>query len=220
MKSVCLTVALTLASPAALACGCNWIIKGGAGNVDPNSYSHLSNIIPGVGNFQVSADDDTQLAISGTYLMNDYLGVEILAATPFKHSISVANGVLAGAPVGTTKHLPPTVTLNWFPFGSRAGFSPYLGAGINYTNTFSEKISDALVGLGYDDLSLDNSWGIAAVVGVDFNINDDWLINASAMAADIGVTAEVTDSTGMATPIVVDYDLNPWVYRLGVGYRF
>lgn len=218
MKKFLTLITLTVVSPATLACGCNWVIKAGAGNVDPQSYSEPSSATPTVG--QVTADDGTALAFSGTYMMNDYLGVEILAATPFSHDIVVANGVLAGAAVGSIKHLPPTVTLNWFPFGSMKGISPYLGTGINYTNTFDEKTAADVQGLGYDKLSLDNSWGIAAVVGVDFNVSDKWLINASAMAADIGVTAALRDSTGTAGTITVDYDLNPWVYRLGVGYRF
>ena len=67
------------------------------------------------------------------------------------------------------------------------------------------------------DLDLDASWGLALRAGVDVPINDNWSITASMYWIDIDTEAEVS------TPVAdVDFDveIDPFVYFLGVSYRF
>ncbi len=75
-----------------------------------------------------------------------------------------------------------------------------------------------MAGLGYTKIKLDNSLGLAAQVGVDYQINKKWFLNASAMYADISTEATLTGPG--ATTLNVDYDLDPMVYRVNVGYKF
>jgi len=203
-----------------MACGCTWVVKAGAANVDPKQYSDATSSFPTIG--QLTANDNTQIGLSATFMMNHHLGVEILAASPFNHDISIAtsNAGLEGATIGSIDHLPPTATLQFFPLGYTKGFAPYIGAGVNHTLVYNEKVSSAARSLGYDRLSVEDSWGVAAVIGVDFNLSEQWLISASGMVADIGVSAALRDSTGTSATISAEYDLDPWVYRLGLGYKF
>ena len=66
----------------------------------------------------VAADEDAiaetdaiSATIGFTYMMTDVWAIEVLAAYPFKHDIEL----LDGTKVGSTKHLPPTVSVQSSP---------------------------------------------------------------------------------------------------------
>jgi len=80
-----------------------------------------------LGGADVNVDDKTGFAFTLGYRFHDKMGVELLAALPFKHDLQVD-----GVTDGTTKHLPPTLTLQYYPLGgTQARVQPYVGAGIN-----------------------------------------------------------------------------------------
>ena len=205
----------------------DWIIRAGAANVDPDASSDAiviptdpETVLPN----GVDAKDDTQLGLSFSYMFTDTLSVEVLASTPFEHDI-----VLEDAPIdaGTIKHLPPTVTLNWYPRGGQDGWQPFIGLGLNYTIFFDETVDselEAALGdiVGLDgplsaDLDLENSWGLAVRAGVDVPINERWWVSASMYWLDIDT--EATISTEVAD-VDFDVEIDPYVWMLGVAYRF
>ena len=191
------------------------LLKFGAASVNPKSTSDDIAQIPGQA---VSADSNVQVGLSGTYMLSNKLGIEVLAASPFNHAIEAKGGGLAGASIGTIKHLPPTISAQYYFMGSSQKFKPYVGAGVNYTIFFSEETGVDIEGLGYNKLKLDNSLGLAAQVGFDYQINEKWLLNASAMYADIDTKA--TLSGDGVDNLEVDYDLDPMVYRINAVYKF
>jgi outer membrane protein len=205
----------------------DWIIRAGAANVDPDASSDAiviptdpETVLPN----GVDVKDDTQLGLSFSYMITDIWSVEVLASTPFDHDI-----VLEDAPIkaGSTKHLPPTVTVNWYPRGGQDGWQPFIGLGINYTTFFDESVDGELeaalgdiVGLPGPlkaDLDLEDSWGLAVRAGVDIPINERWSVNASMYYIDIDT--EATISTAVAD-VEFDVEIDPYVWMLGVAYRF
>ncbi len=89
--------ALTMALVAALAGGSlaaqayekgDFVLRLGAVNVDPDSDSSKINL-PGVPTLKTEVDDDTQFGIIPMYMVTEKVGIELLAATPFKHDISL-----------------------------------------------------------------------------------------------------------------------------------
>lgn len=176
-------------------------------------------------NDDVHVDDNTQLGITFTYMFSPNLGLEVLAATPFEHDISVKDGTLSSLgldDVATVNHLPPTISaVYYFPTGD---FMPYVGAGLNYTTFFDEEADDSL-GAGAD-VELDDSWGIALQAGFDMFVGENWMLNASVRWIDISTDAEIyatTDAGGALTPpntVKTTVDIDPWVYTVGVGYKF
>lgn len=172
------------------------VLRVGAAQVDP-SGDGLD--VTGVGH--IDAEDNTQLGLSTSYMLTNNIGVAVLAATPFKHDIT-----LNGARIGETKHLPPTVTVQYH-IDTGSAFRPYVGAGFNYTEFFSEEST-----LG--DLELDRSFGLAAEAGFDYALNDRWALNAAVYYADIDTTATLGGAE------LGDVELDPWVYMLGASYRF
>lgn len=192
------------------------LMRVGTASVNPQKKSEDIDQVAGQA---VKANDNTQLGISGTYMITDKIGVEVLGAKPFTHDITAKAGTLGapGADIGEVKHLPPTVSAQYYFLDKNSAVQPYVGGGLNITVFFDEKAGADAKALGYDKLSLDESYGLAVQAGVDYTINNNMFVNASAMYAKIGTTATLTGSAGKLT---VDYDLDPMVYRLNFGYKF
>ncbi|OWJ89505.1 outer membrane protein OmpW [Pseudomonas sp. A46] len=213
-------LALAIASPLAQAHKAgDVIIRAGAATVDPNEDSSALSIAGGkVGGTKATLDSDTQLGLTGTYMLTDHVGLELLAATPFKHEVGVKGlGALDGK-LGDIKHLPPTLSLQYYPMAPGSAFQPYVGAGLNYTLIFDESLTGQRKSQGFSDLELDDSWGLAAQVGMDYMLTDSVLLNAAVWYIDIDTTA-TTDLAGVGK-VKVDVDVDPWVYMVGVGYKF
>ena len=205
----------------------DWIIRVGPTNVDPDTSADPFDIA-GLAQVEVDVDDAWALGVTATYMVTDKFGVELLAATPFKHDITV-NG--ANIDAGETEHLPPTLTVNWYPRGGQEGWQPFVGIGVNYTYFFSEDVdSDLETALGIitepvtgrtdpipSNLSIDESWGFAGRLGVDYPINENWSATASMWYLDIGTEATIRNSLGN---FKADIDIDPFVYMIGVAYSF
>ena len=220
--------ALTMALAVALAGGSvmaqayekgDWIVRAGAATVDPDTDSDvIDESIP----YKVDVDDDTQLSIIPLYMVTEKWAVEVLASTPFEHDINIDNTSVAA---GSTKHLPPTVSVQWYPRGGKKGWQPYIGAGVNYTAFFDEEADNQLIDfLGVDDadLSLDDSFGLAAQAGVDIPFGEHWAVNLAVWYIDIDTQAEVNAKVAgeSVAKVKFDVELDPWVYNVGIAYKF
>ena len=117
-------------------------------------------------------DSNARPTVTFEYFIRDNLGLELLAALPFRHDINVG-----GAKAGVTKHLPPTLSLNYhFPTGG--AITPFVGLGVNYTVFFEDRSP-----LG--DLKIDNSWGLAAHLGMDYAISEKGAVRMDLRYIDI-----------------------------------
>ena len=169
----------------------DWLVRFGVSNVNPKSDNHPI----------VSVDDAFSFTTNVAYMFTDNLSVEVLAAYPFEHDITAG-----GAKVASTKHLPPTVSVQYHFMPGNA-FKPYVGLGVNYTMFFSTKSS-----LG--NLDLGNSWGLAGELGVDMMLSDTWYLNASLRYIDIETKARL-DGASLGK-VAID----PMVYGLHLGLKF
>ncbi len=234
--------ALTITAAVALACVStagnayeqgDWVLRVGATAVSPDTESDDINL-PGGLIAKADVDNDTQLGIIPAYMLTDQFAIEVLAATPFEHTIEArGQGAISGTNLnaGSTKQLPPTVSLQWYPRGGQSGWQPYIGAGVNYTIFFDEDVDNQLISLlgsqtggavNGADLDLDNSWGLALQAGVDIPIDEHWAFNVGVWYIDLGTTAEITAKADGVTAATVkfDVDLDPWVYNVGIAYKF
>lgn len=212
------TLALTLASPLAAAYKQgDIVVRAGAIMVDPtvgeSSVSVNGGKVPGA---KVTVDSDTQLGITLSYMIRDHVGVELLAATPFKHDVGLKGAGLDGK-LATIEQLPPTLSLQYFPMDSSSKWQPYVGAGINHTTFFNEELTSARKAQGFSHLDRESSWGLALQAGLDYMLTDKIILNAAVWRMDID--SEATARLG-AAKVKVDIDIDPWVYMVGVGYRF
>ena len=194
--SIWLLAALAaLANPAIAAEPGDWIIRAGPYGITPKSNN--SDI--------VSVEDGFGLGFNFTYHWTENLAVEVLAAAPFSHDIEL----LDGTKVAETKHLPPTVSLQYH-FDTDSAFRPYVGAGLNYTLFFDEKTLGPISGTS---LSLEESFGLAAQLGADFDLSDRLVLNVDLRYIDIETDASLD---GVA---LTKADISPFVFGVTLGWR-
>ncbi|AFK70029.1 outer membrane protein OmpW [Pseudomonas alloputida] len=217
-------VALALAAPAAHAYQAgDMILRAGAITTAPNESSgdlkFDGNKVSGT---KATLDSDTQLGLTFAYMLTDHIGLELLAATPFKHTVAVKGlgGGLDGK-LADIKQLPPTLSLQYYPMEPNSRFQPYAGVGINYTLFFDEDLSSARKQQGFSNLKLQDSVGIAGQLGMDYLLTDNLLVNASVWYVDIDTKASVNGPTALGySKTKVNVDVDPWVYMVGLGYKF
>jgi len=174
--------------------------------------------------YGLSVGSDTQLGITLDYALNDNWVVELIAATPFSHDISGEEG-LEGADLGSVKHLPPTLLAQYHFSDASSAFRPFVGAGLNYTMFFDEQASSTLtdfvndnIGAGNVDLKLDDSFGLAAQVGFNYMLDQQFGIHAVATYMDIDSDADVllNNKAILTSSVAID----PMVFMLGMKYKF
>ncbi|HEX5844300.1 MAG TPA: OmpW family outer membrane protein [Pseudomonas sp.] len=218
-------LALAIAAPVAQAYQAgDIIVRAGAITVDPHESSGdiwVGALNTDVAGTKATLDSDTQLGLNFAYMLTSNLGLELLAATPFSHDVGVKGmpGGFAGlnGKLGELKHLPPTLSLVYYPLDANSAFQPYVGAGINYTWFFDTKLSSAAEDKGFSGLDMKDSWGLAAQVGMDYMLTDNIMLNAQVRYIDI----ETTGTTNiLGDKVKVDVDVDPFVYMVGLGYKF
>ncbi|MEK0162986.1 OmpW family outer membrane protein [Phaeobacter sp. A36a-5a] len=196
VSALALSAALAaLAGPALAQSQGDWTLGIGIANVNPKSDNGR------LAGAAATIDDDTALTFTAEYFIRDNIGIELLAASPFEHDIS-----LNGAYTATTKHLPPTLSVNYH-FPTQTRFKPFVGVGINYT-TFFEESSPAGV------ISLDDSVGLALNLGADWQISDRGALRVNVRYMDIE-----TDVTLNGTKIGTA-EIDPITVGFGYVHRF
>ncbi len=190
-----------IAAPAFAQNAGEWTIALGAHNVDPKSDNGK---LAG-GTLAVEVGSNVRPTITAEYFIRQNLGIEVLASLPFQHDLSI-KGL---GKVGSTKHLPPTISLQYH-FG-HGTVKPFIGAGINYTRFFGERTSGALAGA---DLVLKDSVGLAAHGGIDFEIGEHGSIRIDARWIKISTDVELNGSK------IGTVNIDPLVYGAAYVYKF
>jgi len=196
---------VALASPlAAQSAEGPWLVRVRALSLSP---ANKSDAIPSLG---VAADAITvsskifpELDISYFFATN--FAAELVLTYPQKHDVE-----LNGAKIGTFKHLPPTLMLQYH-FMPAGTIRPYVGAGVNFT-----LISDVALlvpGVGALDLD-DSSIGGAAQVGADVRLSPGFFLNFDVKKVILG--SDVLAGGNVVSKVKVD----PWLLSVGIGRRF
>jgi outer membrane protein len=173
------------------------VVRAGIVNVTPDTND--SNVAGGALNLDV--DSNAQIGLTATYFVTPTIGVQLLAATPFKHDIQAGT-----AEIGSTRHLPPTVTVQWYPKVSDK-IHPYVGAGVNHTFFFEDDTS-----AGELNLSSSTSWAVEA--GMDIDLTNKLVLNLAVWKIDIN-----TDVTLGGAP-AGELELDPLAGMVAIGYKF
>ena len=171
-----------------------WSVRLGATYVDAQSTTI------GAGNVQI--EDKLIPEFDIDYKINDTWSLELVLTVPQEHDVK-----LGGAPLGNFKELPPTL-LAKYAFGDLGGFRPYVGAGVNFTLIFDET-------LGAGAITLDHySVGPAAQAGFDYALDERWSINFDVKRIMLRTDVYAGGSS------LGELRLDPWLFRLGLGYAF
>lgn len=218
-KYVFLALATALMGTTALATEGNpWQVRGRILGVYPDESGDLS--VGGTalaGGVDIDAGYVPELDI--TYFFTENLAAElILGVTP--HDVTATNvGAVGGANVdlGDVTLLPPTLTLQYH-FKNDSKFTPYIGAGLNYTMFFNENEGPVA-----DNINYDSSFGGALQAGFDYDLDGEpggWLLNVDVKKIWISTDVKVDFTTALGATVDAKVDINPVVAGVGFGYKF
>jgi outer membrane protein len=190
--------ALSLAPLAQAQDSGNWIVRGRALYLDSANKDSTP--------LDLSVNNKTFPEVDITYFFNPNLAVELVLTYPQKHDIRAG-----GSKIGSLKHLPPTLSLQYhFPL---SGFRPYVGAGLNYT-IFSDVDFDPAIDAALRPSIKHQSVGLALGVGVDVPFGGGWLFNI-----DLKKVKLETDVKSFGSKVGT-FKVDPLLFSLGVGKRF
>jgi outer membrane protein len=154
----------------------------------------------------LSVNDKTFPEVDFTYFFSPNLAAELVLTYPQKHDIRAGGGK-----IGSLKHLPPTLSLQYHFTGM--SFRPYVGAGLNYTRFSSVSFDPAVVAAL--DPSIDkNSFGLSLQLGADMPMGGGWLLNLD--VKKVQIKTDVFSAGTKAGTFKVD----PLLVSLGLGKRF
>jgi len=177
-----------------------WLVRARAVYLDT---ANKSSPVGGVGaSDRIDVESKTIPEIDFSYYFTPNWATELILTYPQKHHVT-----LDGADIGTFKHLPPTLTLQYH-FLPSARFDPYLGAGINYTRISSVNLLGGAGGLEKD------SWGAAVQAGLDIKLDKNWSLNIDIKKVQIQSDVDIGGAD------VSKVKIDPVLFGLGVGYRF
>lgn len=151
---------------------------------------------------QLTINSKTIPEVDISYFFTPNIAAELILTYPQKQDVR-----LSGNKIGTFKHLPPTLLLQYH-FTPESRFSPYVGAGINYTRISSVDILNGGAQLE------SNSVGGALQAGFDVKIDKHWLINFDIKKV------QISSDVKMGGTKVSSVKIDPWLIGVGVGYRF
>ena len=201
-KHLLTLVAASVAALAPLAASAqdtgNWLIRGRVLHLDPANKDST-----GLG---LSVNSKVFPEVDISYFFSPNFAAELILTYPQKHDIR-SNG----NNIGTLKHLPPTLSLQYHVTGM--SFRPYVGAGINYTNFSAVKFAPAVataLGANVDR----SSFGLAIQAGVDVPVGGGWLLNLYVKKVQIR-----TDVTSFGNK-VGEFKVDPVLVSVGIGKRF
>ncbi len=219
------TTHLCIAAALVLATGCASAQKAGSMSLELG----FTKLAPQVNSGDLSApafpstkaDVSSAAGLTGAanYMLSDNIALNVPLGLGFKHDISGASRAAGFGKIAEVHVLPITV-LGQYRFGdASAKLRPYLGAGLTYARFYKEKGSAALTALTNPGgtpttLSVGSKLAPSVQVGLVFDINDKWFVNAHYVKTFLKI--HTTFSTGQTQ----DMKLNPNAFSAAVGYKF
>ncbi len=159
---------------------------------------------------------DTELSNTGmpeidfTYFATDNIAFELIASTTH-HEVSAKHTSAGNVDLGDVWLLPPTL-LAQYHFFPKERFSPYVGAGINYTVFYAVDEAKNSIAKYVD---YENSIGWALQIGLDYRLDEHWYVNADVKRLFLDTDVNINNGG-----VKADVDVDPWIFGMGVGYKF
>jgi outer membrane protein len=168
---------------------------------------------------ELRVDSNTIPEIDFSYYITKNIAAELILAVGTRHDVWIkGNGSTAtphstNANLGSVNLLPPTLLAQWH-FNPDQTFDPYVGAGVSYVRAMDN-------GLNYGgDVPIRisrNSFGPAIQAGLDYNLENKWLLNVD--VKKIWFDTKVEGYAGGWAKID-QLDVDPWVISVGFGKKF
>ena len=221
-----------VAAAAALASGAvtaqDNVLKAGVTRYDTHSKTSglaTEPAVPTLAGSDARTGDATTVILVYERLLTPNVGAELVLGWPPRIDAE-ATGPLAGLTqqlgisntILSAKNVAPTVLVNYYFGDPSNAWRPYVGGGVNYTRFTGIRSS-----LPTTRLTMSDSWGPAAQVGISYAFAREWGLFASVARVWVESDVEaVVNLPGVPVPVTVKttVDFRPWTYSAGVFYRF
>ena len=189
----------------------DFVVRARAAYVAPDESSKLDTTWPEAGS-KLEVDSNIIPEIDFSYYITKNIATELILAVGTRHDVNIAgSGAHAGSKLGSVNLLPPTLTVQWH-FNPDQTIDPYAGAGLSYVRAMDNNLNLG----GSTPIHIErNMWGPALQAGVDFNLQDKWLVNFDVKKIWFNTDVFANDSTKIDS-----LDIDPWVVSFGVGKKF
>ena len=226
IKPLFLLAPLVLAATGALAQDNKF--KVGIVSIAPNSTaSDVTGAFTPAGR-SLDVRPQTTLFVSYTRRINDNWDVEGQFGWPPTHDVNIVirNPALPASvqslngQVGArVRQVAPTLFVNYNFADKSSTVRPFVGLGVNYTsfNKADSTVQGNALNGGATSLSLEDSFGLAAQVGLNLKVNDQWSFSAALSTAS--VRTKLTSNT-LGVLRSADIRFRPTVFVLSAGYSF
>lgn len=184
-----------------------WLVRVRALGVLPDPGARLSAAGTPVAGASVAITDAVVPELDISYFFTRNVAAELILGVT-RHGIQGA-GTLAGARIGSTWILPPTLTLQYH-FDGFGPLKPYVGAGVNYSIFFGEQERG-----GFTGFRLTNSVAPALQAGFDYMLDEHWGVNVDVKKLFLDTKVKLNAGT-----IRGRVDIDPWIVGAGITYRF
>jgi outer membrane protein len=191
---------------------------------DASYHSGIAAAVYGSGT-ALQVDSNTIPEIDFSYYITKNIATELILALGTEHDVKVngTGGLIGNHSLGSVNLLPPTLTLQWH-FNPDQTIDPYVGAGVSYVRAMDRTLTAGDLGLPIHVSR--NSFGPAIQAGVDYNLENKWLLNFDVKKIWFG-TDVTLDGTGAAGTLgksgwqkIDSLDVDPWVVSVGFGRKF
>ena len=169
--------------------------------------ARLLDVYPNVSSSNSGFDVEDQWTgeLDSTYFFTPNVAVEG-SITWAKQDVS-----FDGTSVGALKMMPVTFTVQYH-FTNLGAWKPYLGGGFNYTYFYENELgNNAGASVNRD------SWGGALQAGFDYQFQRNWYFNADVKYLWINNDVRLNNFNSGNTSSL---DINPWLFGVGLRYRF
>jgi outer membrane protein len=177
------------------------------------SSTGLASTLYGTTAAKLEVDTNIIPEVDFTYYFTDNIAAELILAVGSRHDVNIKPITSTNnSSLGSINILPPTLTVQWH-FQPNESIDPYVGLGATYA-----RVMDNRLDLGPTNalpIHVErNLFGPAIQVGVDYNLDETYLVNLdikrSWLEADVKNGASLIDTL----------DIDPWVVSVGFGMRF
>jgi len=182
----------------------DFVVRARATHIAPDESSHLN--LSGYQRLEV--DSNTIPEIDFSYYFTKNIAAELILATGTRHDVNAIANDGSVSKLGSINLLPPTLTAQWH-FNPDQTIDPYVGAGVSYIRAMDRNLNLSTTGITVDR----NMFGPALQAGVDYNLQNKWLVNFDVKKiwfnTDVNTTSKIDD-----------LDIDPWVVSFGIGKKF
>ncbi len=226
------------------------VVRLGGSYVNPDSTSaKLTNpqFFPEFERFDYDLSDEWAWQFSAMFMPVQHFGIEYNYIGKSDHDqkvriTSIRDDVVFSDKfkVSSLDRTTNVLTVNWFPVCPESWVQPYIGFGGSYTDFdssnvkqgFNDLLAEIGGAIGPARLSVKDSWGWVGQAGVDilFGRDSNWLVNAAVQYHDVDFSSSLYypviglgsegDTRVFENAIRATFDPDPWVWNVGVGYKF